>query len=193
MNSLCIFCGSSDGSRPEFRAAAERVGVALARGGIRLVYGGAHVGLMGRIANAALGAGGEVVGVMPTVLVEKEVAHSGLTELHQVASMHERKALMADLADGFISLPGGAGTMEEAFEVWTWAQLGIHAKPVAFLNVNGYFDKLIGFIDHMVENEFLRRQHADMLIVRGDVDELILACRNYVPRHVTKWISAENR
>jgi len=193
LNSICVFCGSSNGSRTEYAEAANALGIALARAGIRLVYGGAHVGLMGRIANAALGAGGEVVGVMPTVLVEKEVAHSGLTELHQVASMHERKALMADLADGFISLPGGAGTMEEAFEVWTWAQLGIHAKPVAFLNVNGYFDKLIGFIDHMVENEFLRRQHADMLIVREDVDELISACRIYVPRHVTKWISAENR
>jgi len=193
LNSLCIFCGSSDGARPEFGVAAEAVGVALAGAGIRLIYGGAHVGLMGRVADAALAAGGEVVGVMPTVLVEKEVAHRGLTELHQVASMHERKSLMADLSDGFISLPGGAGTMEEAFEVWTWAQLGIHAKPVAFLNVDGYFDKLIDFIDHMVENEFLRRQHADMLIVDGNVDALIAACREYVPRHVTKWISAENR
>ena len=193
MKSLCVFCGSSDGSRPEYAAAAEALGAALARAGIKLVYGGAHVGLMGRIADAALGAGGKVVGVMPAVLVEKEVAHRGLTELHEVASMHERKALMADLSDGFISLPGGAGTMEEAFEVWTWAQLGIHAKPVAFLNVDGYFDKLIDLVDHMVQNGFLRRQHADMLIVRPGVDELIAACRAYVPRHVTKWIGAENR
>ena len=193
LNSLCVFCGSSDGSRPEYAAAAEAMGVALAGAGIQLVYGGAHVGLMGRIADAALGAGGRVVGVMPTVLVEKEVAHRGLSELHEVASMHERKALMADLSDGFVSLPGGAGTLEEAFEVWTWAQLGIHAKPVAFLNTGGYFNTLIALVDHMVEEKFLRRQHADMLIVKPGVDELIEACRTYVPRHVTKWVTAEGR
>lgn len=191
LKSLCVFCGSSDGSRPQYAAAAKAMGVALADAGIRLVYGGAHVGLMGRIADAALGAGGDVVGVMPKLLVEKEVAHRGLTRLHQVGSMHERKALMAELSDGFVSLPGGAGTLEEAFEVWTWAQLGYHGKPVAFLNVEGYYDRLLSFIDHVVEEQFLRRQHADMLIVKQDVDELIAACRAYVPRHETKWVSTE--
>ena len=162
-------------------------------GGLKLVYGGARVGLMGRVADAALAAGGEVVGVMPSLLVEKEVAHRGLTEFHEVGSMHDRKALMADLADGFVSLPGGAGTLEEVFEVWTWAQLGYHEKPVAFLNVDGYYDKLIGFVDHIVDEQFLRRQHADMLIVKDDAAALIDACRSYEPQHVTKWITAETR
>lgn len=193
ISSLCVFCGSSSGAKPVYGQAAHTLGDTLARAGIDLVYGGAHVGLMGKVANAALAAGGKVTGVMPTALVEKEVAHSGLTEFHQVASMHERKALMADLSDGFIALPGGAGTLEEVFEVWTWAQLGYHEKPVALLNVDGYYGQLLGFFDHVVGEKFLRREHADMVIVETDAARLIEACRAYQPQHVAKWIESDER
>jgi len=193
LKSICVFCGSSDGARPEYAEAAADLGQRLAKAGLKVIYGGAKVGLMGRVADAALEAGGEVVGVLPTLLREKELAHEGLTEFHEVSSMHERKAMMADLADGFISLPGGAGTMEEAFEVWTWAQLGYHEKPVGFLNVNGYYEKLFSFIEHIVEEQFLRQQHADMLLIEPDAASLIKACQDYEPTHVTKWITDKTR
>lgn len=193
LKSICVFCGSSDGARPEYADAAEDLGQRLAGAGLKLIYGGAKVGLMGRVADAALAAGGKVTGVLPTLLREKELAHEGLTEFHEVGSMHERKALMADLADGFISLPGGAGTMEEVFEVWTWAQLGYHEKPVGFLNVNGYYEKLFSFIEHIVAEEFLRQQHADMLLIEPDAESLIKACQEYEPTHVTKWITGTTR
>lgn len=193
MKSLCVFCGSSDGARADYTDAAVAVGRELAHRGIRLVYGGAKVGLMGALADACLAAGGSVTGVMPTSLVEKEVAHDGLTDFHEVTSMHERKAKMADLSEGFIAMPGGAGTLEELFEVWTWGQLGYHEKPVAFLNIAGYYDPLLTFIDHAVTEKFLRRQHADMVLVDDDPAGLIEACRLYEPTHVVKWIKAEER
>ena len=162
---ICVFCGSSPGADPAFVAAAEALGRAVATSGRALVYGGSKIGLMGAVANAALVAGGRVTGVIPRSLVEKEIAHESLTELRVVAGMHDRKAAMADLADAFVALPGGLGTLEEFFEVWTWALLGLHAKPVALLRVPGFFDPLIQFLDSLVAHGFVRREHRDLLIV----------------------------
>jgi uncharacterized protein (TIGR00730 family) len=156
---LCVFCGSSSGSSPIYVDQAKALGTALAQSGIDLVYGGASVGLMGAVADATLAAGGNVIGVMPQALVDKEISHKGLTDLRIVGSMHERKALMAELADGFIALPGGLGTFEELFEVWTWAQLGYHRKPCALLNVDGFYDKLSGFLDDVVTRGFVKPSH----------------------------------
>jgi uncharacterized protein (TIGR00730 family) len=156
MKRLCVFCGSSFGDDPAYLAAARDLGQLLAASGIGLVYGGASVGLMGAVADAALAAGGEVIGVLPQGLREREVGHNGLTELHIVATMHERKALMADLADGFIALPGGIGTLEEFCEILTWAQLGVHAKPCGLLDIADYYAPLIAFFDRMVAARFLR-------------------------------------
>jgi len=155
------------------------------------VYGGASVGLMGAVANAALEAGGEVIGVIPRSLWEKEVAHTGLDDLRIVDSMHQRKALMADLSDGFIALPGGVGTLEELFEVWTWAQLGHHQKPCALLNINGYYDRLAGFLDHMVDEAFVKAPHREMLIVEQDIDALLAAIDGYEAPQVGKWIGRQ--
>lgn len=154
-SSLCVFCGSSIGTDPRFAERARDFGGFLARSRIRVVYGGGHVGLMGTLADAALAAGGEVVGVIPQKLVERELAHTSLTELHVVTTMHERKALMASLADGFVALPGGLGTLEEFFEVWTWAQLGYHDKPLGLLDVDGYFAPLLAFLEHAVSQRFI--------------------------------------
>ena len=154
MRSVCVFCGSNPGRRPEYLAGAADLGRILAARGIRVVYGGAHVGLMGALADAVLAAGGEIVGVIPGLLVDAEVAHPGLSELRVTGSMHERKALMAELADGFIALPGGIGTLEEFAEIVTWAQLGLHAKPTGLLNLLGYYDGLLGFLDHAVAERF---------------------------------------
>ena len=170
---LCVFCGSSPGNKPEYLAAAQQLGTALAKAGIGLVYGGAQVGLMGAVADAALAAGGDVIGVIPRHLVERELAHAGLTTLHEVGSMHERKAMMADLSDGFIALPGGVGTFEELFEVWTWGQLGHHQKPCALFNAAGYYDQLIAFLDHALTEGFMRQPYRDMLIVENQVDSLL--------------------
>jgi uncharacterized protein (TIGR00730 family) len=193
MKSVCVFCGSNLGARPEYGRAAEDFGRALAARGLTLVYGGAKVGLMGLLADAALAAGGEVVGVMPRALIEREIAHDGLTELHEVDSMHVRKARMADLSDGFVALPGGAGTLEEVFEVWTWGQLGHHRKPVGFLNVAGFFDALLTFLDHQARERFMRPEHRDMLIVESDAERLLNRLGTYVPPAVTKWITREER
>jgi uncharacterized protein (TIGR00730 family) len=191
---LCVFCGSSDGFDPVYREAATGLGQALARQGIGLVYGGGKVGLMGAVADAVLGAGGEVIGVMPRALVEKEIAHGSLTELRVVGSMHERKALMSDLADGgYIGLPGGLGTFEELFEVWTWGQLGYHRKPVAVLNVCGFYDGLLAFLNRVVDQGFVRREHRDMLVVGSDPETLLQRLRTYAPPHLPKWIKAEER
>jgi uncharacterized protein (TIGR00730 family) len=189
MRRLCVFCGSSSGLRPEYQTAAETLGRALSDRGIGLVYGGAHVGLMGAVADAVLrgGGGGEVIGVIPRALVEREIAHRGLTELRVVGSMHERKAVMADLADGFVALPGGAGTLEELFEVWTWAQLGLHRKPCGLLNVNGYFDALGAFLDHASAEQFLRAEHRAMLIMENDPAALLDRFARYSAPVVTKW------
>jgi hypothetical protein len=150
-----VFCGSSNGADPRFTERTREFGTFLARAGIRVVYGGGHVGLMGTLADAALAAGGEVIGVIPQKLVERELAHAGLTQLHVVTTMHERKALMASLAEGFVALPGGLGTLEEFFEVWTWAQLGYHDKPLGLLDVDGYFAPLLAFLTHAAEQRFV--------------------------------------
>jgi len=190
---LCVFCGSSAGQDPIYMASARLLGETLARNGIELVYGGASVGLMGAVADSALAAGGRVTGVMPQALVDKEIAHGSLSDLRVVGSMHERKALMAELSDGFIALPGGLGTFEELFEVWTWAQLGYHKKPCALLNVAGFYDKLAGFLDDVVERGFVKPVHRAMLIVRDEPGTLIEAIRAYEPPKVEKWIKAGER
>jgi len=185
---VCVFAGSSSGSRPEYRTAAEDLGRELAARGIELVYGGAHVGLMGGVADAVLAGGGRVTGVIPNALVEKEVAHRGLTDLRIVTSMHERKALMADLSDGFVALPGGWGTVEEIFEVLTWAQLGFHRKPCGFLNIHGYFDPLLAFVDHGVAEGFVRREQRAMISVAASAPVLLDAFAVYQAPVVDKWI-----
>ncbi|HJZ92139.1 MAG TPA: TIGR00730 family Rossman fold protein [Gemmataceae bacterium] len=188
MNRVCVFCGSSLGARSEYSHAAAETGALLAGRGLALVYGGGHVGLMGVVADAALRAGGSVIGVITQALVDREVAHSGLTELHIVHTMHERKALMASLADAFLVLPGGIGTMEEFFEVWTWGQLGEHAKPVGLVNVAGYFNDLIRFLDHAVDEELLKPKHRGMLIVADSPAAVLDAFAGYQPPTVGKWI-----
>lgn len=190
---LCVFCGSSAGQDPVYIETARLLGEALAANGIELVYGGASVGLMGAMADAVLAKGGHVIGVMPQALVDKEIAHAGLSDLRVVGSMHERKAMMAELSDGFIALPGGLGTFEELFEVWTWAQLGYHKKPCALLNVAGFYDKLAGFLDDVVERGFVKPIHRAMLIVKDEPAALIDAIRAYEPPKVEKWIKAGER
>jgi uncharacterized protein (TIGR00730 family) len=170
---LCVFCGSSFGSREVYRAGTEAFGGLLAQRRIELVYGGARVGLMGALADAVLAGGGRVVGVIPEALQEREIAHAGLTELHVVASMHERKALMASLSDGFVALPGGIGTLEELFEVWTWSQLGLHAKPCALLDIGGFYTGLAAFLDHVVTEGFLKPQQRKALILEADAEALL--------------------
>lgn len=186
MNSICAFCGSHRGSNPAYEAAARSTGQAIARAGVRLVYGGGNVGLMGALADAVLSAGGHVTGVMPRALVDREIAHRGLSSLRVVETMHERKKLMADLSDAFVALPGGAGTLEEIFEQWTWSQLGIHAKPCGFLNVGGYFDALLSMIEHMVAEDFVARPFAEMLIVETDPERLLARFQSYKPP-AKKW------
>jgi uncharacterized protein (TIGR00730 family) len=187
---LCVFCGSSAGREPGYRHLAESLGRALAERGIGIVYGGASVGLMGMLADAALAAGGEVIGVIPQALIEREIGHRGLTELRIVGSMHERKALMAELADGFVALPGGVGTLEELFEVWTWAQLGLHAKPCALLDTDGFYAPLIAFLDHQVKAGFVREAHRDMLLTAHSPEELLTAFAAYRAPRVGKWLEA---
>jgi uncharacterized protein (TIGR00730 family) len=187
--SVCVFCGSSPGVDPGFVAAAEEVGRLLATQGRRLVYGGGRLGLMGAVADAALAHGGEVIGVIPGALVEKEVAHTGLTELRVVASMHDRKAAMADLTDGFLALPGGIGTLEEFFEIWTWGQLGLHHKPFGLLNVAGFFDPLLAFLDQLTEQRFVRAEHRGMLCTRAVAGDLLEEMTAYRPVDVWRWLS----
>ncbi|WP_262272507.1 LOG family protein [Microvirga yunnanensis] len=190
---LCVFCGSSSGQDPVYLEAARSLGETLAANGIELVYGGASVGLMGAVADAVLARGGHVIGVMPQALVDKEIAHRGLSDLRVVGSMHERKALMAELADGFVALPGGLGTFEELFEVWTWAQLGYHRKPCALLNAGGFYDKLTDFLDDVVDRSFVKPIHRAMLIVESKPAALVEAVRSYEPPKVDKWIKAGER
>ncbi|MFW2831595.1 TIGR00730 family Rossman fold protein [Sphingomonas sp. ID0503] len=193
MRSICVFCGSSPGFDPAYRAAAERLGAALAVRDITLVYGGGSVGLMGVVADAALAKGGRVTGVIPDSLAALEVEHRGLTELILTGSMHERKAIMADRADGFIAIPGGIGTLEELFEIWTWAQLGDHAKPVGLLNVAGFYDPLLRFLDHVVRQGFLKIEHRDLLQVESEVGPLLDKLADYVPPVLDKWIDDGER
>jgi uncharacterized protein (TIGR00730 family) len=188
IQSICVYCGSSEGRVDTYARQARELGRFLAEHSIRLVYGGANVGLMGILADASLAAGGRVIGVMPKALADKEKAHRGLTELHVVGSMHERKALMAELADGFIALPGGAGTLDELFEMWTWGQLGFHGKPCGLLNSAAYFDPLITFLDHAVSEGFVRACHRDMLVIADTAAELMARFTAYVPPTSEKWL-----
>jgi len=187
ISAVTVFCGSSIGNAPAFRDAAAALGRSLAESGRSLVYGGGHVGLMGVLADAALAAGGHVVGVIPEALVAREVGHRGLPDLRVVASMHERKALMADLGDAFIALPGGFGTLDELFEAVTWAQLGLHDKPIGLLNVGGYFDSLLRFADRSVEDGFVRAEHRELLVEGGTPEELLGALEAFEPRPASKW------
>jgi hypothetical protein len=188
IKALGVYCGSSPGLLPEYKEAAAAFGALLAREGIALVYGGGNVGLMGAAADGALQAGGKVIGVIPHAMVAKELAHRGVTEFYPVDTMHQRKQKMADLADGFVALPGGIGTLEEIFEVLTWNQLHIHQKPCAFLNVAGYYNTLIHFLDHMVQQRFLKQAQLDALIVDSDAASLLARIRAYVPVKSDKWI-----
>jgi len=190
MKRICVFCGSSPGSGPEYLHAAKNLGYTLARKDLGLVYGGAKVGLMGKIAEAVLEKGGEVIGVIPKGLVEKKVAFAGLADLRVVDSMHERKALMADLSDGFIALPGGLGTIEEFFEVVTWAQLGIHPKPCGLLNVKQYFNWLLDFLDHTVNENFVELEHRSMILVDENPEKLLHKFETYHPPIIdkAKWV-----
>jgi uncharacterized protein (TIGR00730 family) len=188
LQSVCVFCGSSTGGNAAYTEAARSLGTTLAEANIRLVFGGGHVGLMGVISNAALAAGGEVIGVIPKFLVERELAHEGLSDLRIVGSMHERKALMSDLSEGFIALPGGTGTLEEFFEVLTWAQLGEHEKPCGLLNVAGYYDPLLTVFDRMVEADFLSASNRALLLVEDDPERLLQRFDHYEPPKTVKWI-----
>lgn len=190
---VCVFCGSNAGHRAAYAAAAEALGRTLAERRIGLVYGGDSVGLMGRVADAALAAGGHVTGILPQRLADKELAHTGLSDLHIVGSMHERKAMMADLSDAFIALPGGAGTLEEAFEIWTWGQLGLHAKPLGLLDVEGYFGRLSGFLDHMVDEGFVQPAHRAMLLIEPEPEALLARFAAYEAPTVTKWLDRASR
>jgi len=191
MKSVTVFCGSSLGVDNAYQTDAILLGKLLAKQNITLVYGGAKVGIMGTVADAALNSGGKVIGVIPNFLKTKEVAHDNLTELIVVKTMHERKTMMHDLCDGIIALPGGFGTMEELFEVLTWAQLGLHQKPIGLLNTNGFYDALIQLITNMVEKGFLKQINQDMLLVSNDVNDLLLQMKNYKAPEVHKWITNE--
>jgi uncharacterized protein (TIGR00730 family) len=191
LSSVCVFCGSNGGADPAYVAAAEAVGAGLAQRGISIVYGGGRVGLMGALADSARAAGGEVVGVMPQALVDREIGHTGIDDLHVVDTMHERKALMVELADAFIALPGGIGTLEELFEVYTWAQLGIHAKPLALLDVAGYYKPLAAFLDHAVTERFLRPESRAMLAVADSLEEVLDAFERWRAPATHKWIDLD--
>ena len=191
MKRLCVYCGSSSGRQPDYAQMAKQIARALVNKNIDLVYGGASVGIMGEIANAVLEEGGNVIGVIPKGLFKKEVAHTGITELREVGSMHERKSLMADLSDGFIALPGGFGTIEEIFEIITWSQLGMHRKPCGLLNVCNYYDKLIGFLDHAVSEQFIKTTHRSSILIDECPDGLLEKFEAYKAPETAKWIDRE--
>ncbi|MGA2459358.1 MAG: TIGR00730 family Rossman fold protein [Terriglobales bacterium] len=193
MKRICVFCGSSQGRRREYRTATEEMGAELVRRNIGLVYGGGNVGLMGVLADTVLRAGGEAVGVIPENLMAREVGHNGLTKLHVVRSMHERKALMADLSDAFVALPGGFGTLEEFCEVVTWTQLGLHAKPCGILNVLEYYSPLLTMFDHAVEERFLKPKNRALVLARESPADLLQALEEWRPVRVEKWLDRETR
>jgi uncharacterized protein (TIGR00730 family) len=188
---ICVYCGSSPGKNPAYLQAAESLARVMCERGIGLVYGGAAIGVMGAVANAVLEGGGEAIGVIPSSLAVKEVAHSSLTELHVVASMHDRKAMMAELSDGFIALPGGWGTLEEIFEILTWAQLGFHHKPCGLLNVGGYYDGLIGFLDNAFEQQFVNELCRPMLMKSREPASLLDQFADYRAPKVRKWVGED--
>ena len=188
MSTICVYCGSSPGNDPAFLQAAREIGGLMAQRGHSLVYGGGNSGLMGVVADAVLAAGGQVVGVIPDNFVRQELAHKGLTKLHVVSTMHERKALMASLADGFLALPGGIGTLEEIAEVFVWTQLGLHTKPCALLNINGYYDPLVSFLTRMTDARFLRAEQLSQLIVAREPAEALDRLLSFTPTVVDKWM-----
>jgi uncharacterized protein (TIGR00730 family) len=188
---LCVFCGSSRGGNPAYVEAAKNVGGELAKRGIGLVYGGGNVGLMGVLADSVLAGRGDVIGVIPEALMAKEVGHRGLPDLRVVKTMHERKALMAELSDGFVALPGGIGTFEEFFEILTWAQLGLHSKPCALLNVNGFYEPLLGLMDHAIAERFVKPSQRDLVIVESDFSSLLERMAHHRVAHEPKWIGKE--
>src|SRR5688572_17544390 len=188
MKRICVFCGSNSGANPVYHETAEKVGKFLAQENIELVYGGGRVGLMGTVADTVLANGGKAIGIIPESLAIREVAHEGLTELHVVDSMHTRKALMAEFSDGFIALPGGFGTFEEFCEIVTWAQLGIHQKPCALLNVNGFYDYLIALFDFSNRQEFIRDEHRRLVLVESEIEKLFVLMKEYSPPLLEKWI-----
>jgi uncharacterized protein (TIGR00730 family) len=188
MRRICIYCGSSPGSLPEYAAAARHCGTVLAHRGLTVVYGGGNVGLMGILADAALAAGGEVIGIIPRGMVARELGHAGVTSLIAVDSMHQRKQKMADLADAFLALPGGIGTLEELFEAYAWLQLGIHHKPVGLLNVAGFYDRLTEFLTHMQGQRFLKPQHFASLLVEDNLERLLQRFAQFNHHSVGKWI-----
>ena len=190
---ICVFSGSSPGKRDEYRSAAKSLGKELVKEGIQLVYGGGDVGLMGVIADTVMSAGGQVIGVIPDFLAKKEVAHNELTELHIVDSMHERKAMMSELSDAFIAMPGGIGTFEELIEVFTWQQLGIQFKPCAVLNTAGYFTHLLAQLDHAVEEEFLKPVHREMMLVGTEPGDVLNKIISYRHSHEDKWMGEKDR
>ncbi|HVG20131.1 MAG TPA: TIGR00730 family Rossman fold protein [Blastocatellia bacterium] len=192
MKRICVFCGSSSGASPAYLESARRLGEIIAGKGIGLVYGGAKCGLMGAVANAAIENGGEVIGVIPEALIEKEIAHVGVSDLRIVGSMHERKMLMSDLADAFIAMPGGMGTMEEFCEILTWAQLGLHKKPCGLLNVEDYYHHLISFFDHAVAERFVKPEHRSLIVIDEEPQRLIERLESYEMPAVSKWIDRQD-
>lgn len=190
MKRICVFCGSNTGNDPVYIEQAKQLGSTLAQQNIQLVYGGSSIGLMGAIADATLAACGKVTGIITQALLDKKTAHSGLTELTVVQTMHERKSMMFNNADGFIALPGGLGTFEELFEILTWAQLGDHTKPCAVLNINGFYNKLIEFLDHSTDQQFMKPEHRNLLITGTEPNELLQKMRDYKAPQVSKWFKA---
>lgn len=189
MKTVCVYCGSAAGASPHYAAAARALAAELVQQNLSLVYGGGNVGLMGIVADEVMRLGGQVTGVIPQALVDKEVGHAGLSALHIVANMHERKAMMAELSDAFIALPGGIGTLEELFEVFTWAQLGFHEKPLGLLNVHGFYDGLIGFLQHTVNQGFLRPEQLKLLLSDTDPAGILAQFRAFQPLHLRKWLA----
>src|SRR5215467_14660353 len=191
---ICVFCGSSVGARPAYAAAAKELGELMAQRGIGLVFGGGCIGLMGTIADAVLNNGGEAIGVIPDGLMQREIGHRGVTRLHVVETMHQRKALMGDLSDAFIAMPGGYGTLEEFAEIVTWSQLGIQIKPCALLNIEGYWDGLLTFLDHAVAENFVRQENREMILVGASPEEILNKIQLWTPPgHVEKWLDARKR
>ncbi|MFT5751926.1 MAG: hypothetical protein ACI86L_001435 [Dokdonia sp.] len=191
LNAICVFCGSSDGNDIEVLEQAAVLGETLAKKNISLVYGAAKIGVMGKVAQSSLDKGGKVIGVIPEFLKLKEVVHLGLTELITNKNMHERKMTMQEISDGFITLPGGFGTLEELFEILTWAQLGLHQKPIGILNVNGFYDSLLELLEHMVKRGFLKMENYELLLVDSTVDGLLNKMQNFEPQSVPKWLTGD--
>jgi uncharacterized protein (TIGR00730 family) len=191
LNAICVFCGSSEGNDIEVLNQAAILGETFAKENISLVYGAAKIGVMGKVAQSALDKGGKVIGVIPEFLKLKEVVHLGLTELITNKNMHERKLTMQDISDGFITLPGGFGTLEELFEILTWSQLGLHQKPIGILNVNGFYDDLLQLLEHMVKRGFLKMENYDLLLVDTTVEGLLTKMREFVPQDVPKWLTGD--